>query len=318
MKKMLICGGNGFIGSNAINYFKRDKNYKIIATYNTNKPKINLDIEWIRLDLRNPTEVKKAVKDIDILIQCAATTSGVKAAFKSPDFHVTDNAIMNSIIFREAHLEKVKHLIFFSCTTMLKSSFNSQAEDSFDANSEIYDKYFGVGWTKVYLEKMCEFFSRQGSTKFTVFRHSNVYGPWDKYDLENSHVFGATVTKVLTSGGKVKIWGSGQEKRDLLYVEDLMEIIQAAICKQDSPFELFNAGGGDLISIMDLTKLIAKMANKQIEVECEESMPTVNFSVLLNNSKALRELGWFPKTNLETGIAKSIDFWNTQFRAGLE
>ena len=120
---MLICGGNGFIGSNAINYFKRDKNYKIIATYNTNKPEINLDIEWIRLDLRNPTEVKKAVKDIDILIQCAATTSGVKAAFKSPDFHVTDNAIMNSIIFREAHLEKVKHLIFFVLQKICQQSY---------------------------------------------------------------------------------------------------------------------------------------------------------------------------------------------------
>ena len=54
-------------------------------------------------------------------------------------------------------------------------------------------QYFGAGWTKVYIEKMCEFYSRIGDTKYTVMRHSNVFGPHDKFDLEKSHVFGATI-----------------------------------------------------------------------------------------------------------------------------
>ena len=82
------------------------------------------------------------------------------------------------------------------------------------------------GNTKVYVEKMCEFFSRLGKTKHTVLRHSNMYGPHDKYDLEKSHVFGATVTKVMNStDGKVNVWGTGEEKRDLLYVGDLVDFI---------------------------------------------------------------------------------------------
>ena len=64
---------------------------------------------------------------------------------------------------------------------------------------EIKSTYFGAGHTKVYLEKMCEFYARFGKTKHTVIRHSNIYGPYDKFDLEKSHVFGATVAKIFNS-----------------------------------------------------------------------------------------------------------------------
>ena len=92
---------------------------------------------------------------------------------------------------------------------------------------------------------MCQFYSRLGKTKHTVIRHSNMYGPYDKYDLEKSHVFGATVTKVMESkDGKVNVWGTGEEKRDLLYVEDLVDFIDTALNNQSSPYELFNVGLG--------------------------------------------------------------------------
>lgn len=178
----------------------------------------------------------------------------------------------------------------------------------------MYEKYFGVGWTKVYLEKMCEFYSRQGNTRFTVIRHSNVYGPWDKYGLENSHVFGATITKVLTSNDKVKIWGTGEEKRDLIYIDDLISLVSLAINNQKELFKLFNAGGGVDISIKDLTSLIAELANKKITLQFDTDMPSVNFSILLDNSYAKRELGWEPAINLREGILKTIDFWNQHIK----
>lgn len=310
IKKILVCGGTGFIGRNAIEFFSKSQEYKVFATYHNSKPFDDKNVEWIYADLRNASEVSELINNFDILIQGAATTSGVKDSFDRPDYHVTDNALMNSIIFREANLKKVGHVIFFSCTTMLKSSSNSQTEDSFDANSELYSRYFGVGWTKVYLEKMCEFFSRQGNTKFTVIRHSNVYGPWDKYGLENSHVFGATITKVLSAKGSVKIWGTGQEKRDLLYIDDLIKLVELAINKQSPPFRIFNAGGGVDISIKDLTQLIAQMANKTVSLEFELDKPSVDFSILLDNSRAESELGWAPEVSLNEGILRSIKFWN--------
>ena len=73
---------------------------------------------------------------------------------------------------------------------------------------------------------MCEFYSQISDTKFTVIRHSNIYGPYDKFDLERSHFIGATISKVMNSSSKISVWGKGKEKRDLLHVNDLTNLIQ--------------------------------------------------------------------------------------------
>ena len=80
------------------------------------------NVTWHRADLRNPIMVDKLVKGMDIIIQCAATTSGSKDIVSMPYIHVTDNAIINSYIFRAAYTHKVKYFIFPSCTVMYPSS----------------------------------------------------------------------------------------------------------------------------------------------------------------------------------------------------
>ena len=82
---------------------------------------------------------------------------------------------------------------------MYKSSNKLIKEKDLNLNNKIYSKYFGGAWMKVYMEKMSEFFSNISKTKFTVVRHSNLYGPFDKFDLNKSHVFGASITKVMNS-----------------------------------------------------------------------------------------------------------------------
>jgi len=184
-------------------------------------------------------------------------------------------------------------------------------ETDFDANQEIYPKYFGVGWTKVYMEKMCEFYSRIGSTKYTVIRHSNIYGPHDKFDLERSHVFGATMTKVMTTpeGGKIVVWGTGEEARDLLYVDDLVDFVNKAIAKQRGKFELFNVGLGRAICVRDLVAKIVALSGKNITIEYDLSKPTLKTSLCLDSRKAENHLGWRPAHSLEEGIAKTMAWY---------
>lgn len=311
MSKLLILGGTGFVGRNCVEKFRHSDQFKITATYHSSQPP-NIDgVVWKRCDLTKIEEVQNIIEGHEFLIQAAATTSGIKDAVNRPEYHVTDNAIMNSLIFREAMRKAVKHVIFFSCTTMLTSSDIPQNEKSFDANSEIFPSYFGVGWTKVYLEKMCEFYSMNSETRFTAIRHSNVYGEWDKFGLENSHVFGATITKVLSAIDSLTIWGNGKEQRDLLYVGDLVELVGLILEKQTTPFQLVNCGGNNLISIRHLVELISNIANKKLSVEYDSTKPTVNFSVTLNNSLAEELFGWRPSTPIALGIQKTIDHWNT-------
>jgi len=296
------------------NFFSKLPGYDVTATH-FRSPTFNDElIEWRKADLRDPQQVEEVITNFDVVIQAAATTSGIKDAISRPDYHVTDNAVMNSLIFRRASQAKVKHLIFFSCTTMLQSSESPQTENDFDANDEVYGRYFGVGWTKVYLEKMCEFFSQNSETKFTVIRHSNVYGPWDKYDLENSHVFGATITKVLLATETIEIWGDGSEKRDLLYIADLVDFVKRALDNQKYRFRIYNCGGNVLVSTRALTERIMLIAEKKLRVFFNVDKPTVKFSVFLDNGLAMDELGWVPRVELDTGIRLSIDFWNEHIK----
>jgi nucleoside-diphosphate-sugar epimerase len=314
-KKLLVCGATGFIGRNLVKYFSSLDEYEVIGIYNK-KPKFAWNnLKWKKADLTNSKDVHRVLKGIDIIVQAAATTSGSKDIVSKPMIHVTDNMIMNSLIFRSAHENNVKNVVFFSCTVMYRNSQKPLKEDDFKLNEEIHPKYFGVGWTKVSLEKQCEFYSRIGKTKYTVLRHSNIYGPDDKFDLEKSHVCGATITKVLSSEkkGKIKVWGTGEEERDLLYVDDLVNSVGLAIKKQKTSFGLFNVGYGKSISINKLVEKIIFHSGLKVEIEHDTTQPTIKTSLSLNCSKIKKHLGWKRNISHDEGLKRTIKWWRKNF-----
>jgi len=313
MKNILICGATGFIGRNLLEFYNK-KDYNITATYfKTEFVTLNQEyknVKWVKCDLRNPDDVKSVMSGIDIVLQFAATTSGANDIVNRPYIHVTDNAVMNSLILRECYEQNVEHIIFPSCTVMYQPADYAQKESDWNAQDEIFPTYFGVGNTKVYIEKMCEFFSRLGRTKHTVLRHSNMYGPHDKYDLEKSHVFGATITKVMTNtDGILNVWGTGEGGRDLLHVDDLVNFVDLAINKQESDYELFNVGLGKATKIVDLVKKIIKYSGKDLEIKHDLSKPTIPTSLFLDCSKAKKLLGWEPSIDIDDGIIKTINWY---------
>lgn len=316
MKTLLICGATGFLGRNILEYFHKTNEYKIRATYHI-KPAIDeyKRVEWVKCDLRNPEDVKNVLQDVNIVCQFAATTSGAKDILARPYIHVTDNAVMNSLILREAFENNIEHFIFPSCTVMYQSNDDLIKETDFNPSDDMPKIYFGAAHTKVYLENICKFYSNFNRTKFTVIRHSNIYGPYDKYDLEKSHVFGATVNKVMNStDGNITVWGEGLEKRDLLYVEDFIEFIDLALKKQNSNFEIFNVGLGSFVSIKELVDKIIFHCKINLNIVHDLSKPSIPTSICLDCSKAKSLLGWTPKHSLDQGIIKTIN-WYKQWKS---
>lgn len=308
--KVLVCGATGFIGRNLIEQLSRRADLEVHAVRLT-RPAYSADgVQWHQADLRRVEEVERLVAGFDIVIQAAATTSGAKDIVTRPYIHTTDNAVMNSLLLRAAYEAKVKHFVFFSCTVMHQSSDQPLDEDAWDANRPMEPRYFASGWTKVYIEKMCEFYARLGVTKHTVIRHSNVYGPHDKFDLERSHVFGATVTKVMTArDGAVHVWGEGEEARDLLYVGDLVDFVERAVDRQSAPYALYNVGCGRAVSVNELVGKIIAASGRSLRVEHDLTKPSIKTSLYLDCRKAEEELGWTPKTPLEEGIRVTLDWW---------
>jgi GDP-L-fucose synthase len=309
-QKVLICGATGFIGRNLTNFFAKQNDKYEVHAVRFKRPEYPIqNVTWHQADLRDPNAIDKLVEGMDIIIQAAATTSGAKDIVTKPYIHVTDNAVMNSYLFRSAFHNKIKHVVFFSCTVMYQSSEELLKESDFDANNELHPRYFGVGNTKLYIEKMCDFFSRIGETKFTAIRHSNIYGAYDKYDLEKSHFFGATVTKVMKAQDKISVWGTGEEERDILHVEDLNNFVQLALLKQTEKYRLYNCGLGKALPVIEIIKKIISASGKNLKIEHDLSKPTIKTSLSLDCSLAKKELGWEPQISLDEGILNTIQWW---------
>ena len=308
-QKLLICGATGFVGRNMVEYFSKKSEYDVHAV-RFNRLEYQVEgVTWHQCDLKDPSKLDDLIEGVDVIVQAAATTSGAKDIVTKPFIHVTDNAVMNSYLFRTAFEKKVKHVIFFSCTVMYQSSDKGLKETDFDANNELHPRYFGVGNTKLYIEKMCEFYSRIGDTKFTAIRHSNIYGEHDKFDLERSHFFGATVTKVMLAKDKFAVWGTGEEERDVLHADDLNNFVDLALQNQKEKYRLYNCGAGKAESVLNIVKKIVKASEKTLEIEHDLSQPTIKTSLFLDCSLAKKELGWEPKVELENGIKATIKWW---------
>lgn len=306
-KTVLICGATGFIGRNLVERLASRPEYRVIGAWHARPPYEQPGVEWRRADLRNPVEVDALLQDVDVVLQAAASTSGSKDTVQTPHMHVTDNAIMNSVLLRAVFERSIRHFVFFSCSIMYQSSQRPVREDDFDPRAAILPQYFGGAWTKVYVEKICELYAGLGRTRFTLIRHSNIYGPYDKFDLHRSHVFGATMTKVLESAGQpIRVWGDGSESRDLLYVDDLVEFVELAIERQARPFELLNAGSGEAVPVSQLVEKIINASGESIEVSYDPSAPTLKISVCLDCARADEVLGWKPRIALDEGIRRTM------------
>ncbi len=307
-KKILICGGSGFIGRNMTDWFLKNGQFEVHATYHQTLPNRLDGVTYHKCDLRDPAQIERAFKNMNVVVQAAATTSGAKDIVNSPELHVTDNAVMNSYIFREAVRTKIEHLIFFSCTVMYPDLGKPNRETDF-IPSEMFEKYFGVGWTKVYLEKMCEFYSNIGHTKFTAIRQSNIYGPFDKFDPGKSNVFGATVHKIMSEPNTVRVWGPGTETRDFLYVEDVCRFAQYALERQTRPFELVNIGLGKNHSVRQLVERILRLSGRNLNVEFDLSQPTLSTNIEIDISYANKAFAWRPAVELDDGILRTLNWY---------
>ncbi len=313
--KIIICGATGFIGKNLVNYFSQFNNEVIAVYFNSEPMNINSrNVQWIRADLRKPHSLSNYLKETDLLLQFAATTSGSMDIVKTPYIHVTDNAVLNSYLLRECFEAKVKHFVFPSCTVMLQSKEN-QSESDWDPSNPIHPNYFGVGNTKLYIEQMCRFYSNHG-LKTTVIRHSNVYGPHDKFDLIKSHVLGATVRKVLNAepGSVINVWGSGKARRDFIYVDDLVRFIELVFLNQNSIFSLYNCGSGHSVSVNQLVEKAISLSGKDLSLHNDLTKPDIPTALSLNCQKAFKEINWKSEINLDVGLKKTFEWLNQNLK----
>ncbi len=313
-KNILVTGGNGFIGTNLTNRLL-SLGANVRATTHKSMPVItDSRVEYINCNLLNMNDCNNIVKDMDYVFMCAANTSGAAVMASTPLVHVTPNIIMNSQILEASYIHKIKKFIFISSSAAYPPSGNIPIKEDKMFDGDPYSTYFGVGWMKRYTEILCRLYSElKDPMKTLVIRPSNVYGPYDKFDPSVSHVMAATIRKVVERHNPIQIWGTGNDIRDFIYVDDFIDGLLLAT-KIDK-FDSINIASGNGHSINDILQIALEVGGySNAKISYDSTKPSMIPIMLVNTEKAERLLGFKAKTGIREGINKTIKWYSNALR----
>jgi len=308
-KQVLVAGGNGLIGSHTIQELLH-RGAKVRATIHSKEPVIQDNrIEYIQCDLTQRADCARVVQGMDYVILCAANTSGAAMMAKNPIVHVTTNLLINSQVLEAACLAGVERLLFVSSTTVYPAvTYPVKEEEGF--TGEPHPSYFGVGWMKRYIEKLAEFYYQRYGMKIALIRPTNIYGPYDKFDFETSHVLPALIRRSVEKQNPFEVWGDGSAVRDFIYVSDLVEALLLTL-ENYAECQPLNIGSGEPVTIKESVELILRLTENPAIAVYDASKPTTIPLRVVDLTKAETILGFKPKVSLEEGLKKTIDWYRS-------
>ncbi len=297
--KIFVAGHRGMVGSAIVRKLKKE-GFENLALRTS-----------AELDLRSQQAVMNFFESEkpDFVFLAAAKVGGIVAnnTYRA-DFIYENLAIQNNVI-HQSYRAGVKKLLFLGSSCIYPKLAPQPIKEEYLLTGELEQTNEPYAIAKIAGLKMCESYHRQYGCQFISVMPTNLYGPNDNYDLNNSHVLPALIRKfyeaVEQNKSEVTIWGSGKPKREFLHVDDLADACFFLMQNYNGEWAL-NIGTGEDISIAELAELIKGISGFKGKLVFDSSKPDGTPRKLLDVSR-IHSLGWKHRINLEEGI-RSI--WN--------
>ena len=302
--KILITGSGGMVGSALIRRLKKG-GYKNLLIPNSKE-----------LDLRKQMHVENYFKKNkpEYVFHIAAKVGGIKANINYPAEFLYDNLLMQNNAIESARKFGVKKLLFLGSSCIYPREASQPMKEELLLSGKLESTNEGYAIAKIAGLKLCEYYNKQYNTNFISLMPCNLYGINDHFELENSHVISALILKFHNAKKKnltfVDIWGSGNARREFLFVDDAADAILYFMLNYDAkdlmPF--VNIGYGKDVSIKHLAFMIKDIIGFKGEIKFDASKPEGMLRKLLDITKA-KKLGWEAKTGLKDGLKKAYDWF---------
>jgi GDP-L-fucose synthase len=298
--KIYVAGHKGLVGSAIVR--------NLVATGYSNIIVRTSD----ELDLRN----QQAVQDFfeqekpEYVFLAAAKVGGIHANNSYPAQFIYDNLAIQTNVIHEAWRHNVKKLLFLGSSCIYPRDCPQPIKEEYLLTAPLEKTNEAYAVAKIAGLKLCEYYNKQYGTNFIAVMPTNLYGPYDNFDLTTSHVLPALLYKICKAQQKEKatfeVWGTGSALREFLYVDDLADAV-VFLMNTYNDNKIVNIGTGCDISIKDLVMLIKKVVGYDGDIVWDSSKPDGTPRKQLNVD-FLTSLGWKSRVSLEDGLQRTLSW----------
>ena len=299
--KIFLTGGNGMVGRN-IQMVARHFAHQIDAPSRQELDLFDLNKIQDYLNRTNP----------DLVIHTAGLVGGIQANTAAPYDFCLQNLQIGLNVIQAAHSVGVKRLLNLGSSCMYPCAAANPLKESSLLTGELEPTNEGYAIAKIAVAKLAQYLSQQYSLSYKTIVPCNLYGLWDKFGVNNSHMIPAVIRKIHEAKEQgheyVEVWGDGSAKREFLFAEDLADFIFFGIERFERLPTLMNIGLGFDYSINDYYATVKEVVGYTGSFKHNLSKPTGMQQKLVDISLQ-KHFGWKPRTDLKTGIARTYEFF---------
>lgn len=303
MKKILITGCAGFIGSSAVNYFLK-KNFSVIgiddlSTGNKNVLPTHKNFRFIKGDCANNNDLKKISEKIDIIIHLAGQSSG-ELSFYNP-LNDLERNFLTTVKLVDFYLKKKSKQFIYASSMSVYGNYlyKKVKEDDFCKPISFY------GLSKLNSENYIKMYSKK-KINYTILRLFNVYGPGQKLNNLKQGIIRIYLS-LIKKNKKLVVKGSKNRFRDFIHIFDLMKILYL-LCNNKKAFnKTYNICNGKKYKISEITKLLKRFSPQKFKCKYVSGTPLDQFGICGNNQKLINELNYKPKIKFVEGLRNLVN-----------
>jgi len=299
---VLLTGGSGMVGRNILAH-PDASNWDI---FSPSSKELNL------ADYRNIVRYLDKIKP-DIIIHAAGRVGGINANLSNPVDFLIENLDMGRNIILAARNLGVKKLLNLGSSCMYPRNAQNPLSEDMILKGELEPTNEGYAIAKIMAARLCKYINQEDpSLQYKTIVPCNVYGKYDKFDIERSHLVPAIINKLteaVKEGKKqVEIWGNGEARREFMYASDLADAIFYALERFNHMPSMLNIGIGEDHTINEYYSVVAKVIDYKGGFVHNLDKPVGMMQKLLDTEKQTN-WGWYPKTSLYDGILKTYNYY---------
>jgi GDP-L-fucose synthase len=270
------------------------------------------------LDLTNRKLTFEYINDLkpEIVIDAAALSGGIKYNDSRPVEFISKNLQIQTNLMDASHSANVRKFIFLGSSCIYPKHCPQPIREEYLMTGNLEDTNRAYAIAKISGLELIRAYRKQFGRKWISLMPTNLYGPYDNFNVETGHVLPALINRFVLAAQNgqrtVTLWGSGMAKREFLHSRDLAAAVELSIEKYDSDLHL-NVGSGNELTIKELAEMIARLSGFSGDILWDSTKPDGTPRKILDSSR-LKALGWHAQIDLEAGIRDTITWFNSMHR----